>query len=145
VRSLLGRWVAWIRGEHGSRQTGFLSSDLSTSDLESYYLRIIQDVLGRLLVRSDSLEITVRPAGHGPDGIVAFAGHVRILRWDPVMPVLLQNLPVIDGRVRKMVKASVLLENTRFAGLWFHAAQDTPGAPETLVGMPTELVWQQGR
>ena len=118
-----------------------LSSELTSSDIESYYLRIIVDVLRRFLVASDSVEIGVKRTGAaGPDGLPAYAGYIRILRWEPIMPVLLQNIPVLDARVRKIAEASVLLENTRFAGLWFQATSAVEGAPETLIGLPAELL-----
>ena len=78
-------------------------------------------------------------------GLAAYAGYVRLLRWDPVLtPVILQNLPVIDARIRKVVDASVILEHTHFVGLWFQATSGVPGAPQSLVGMPAELVRQPG-
>jgi hypothetical protein len=123
-----------------------VSSELTTGDIESYYLRIITECIRRLLVQSDAVEIGVKRAGVGPEGLSAFAGYVRILRWDKVMtPVLLQNMPVIDARIRKVVAASVILEHTHFAGLWFQACADAQGAPDTLVGMPSGLVHQPGR
>jgi hypothetical protein len=120
-----------------------LSSEMTSSDIESYYLRIIAECLKRMMVQAESIEIGVRRAGVGPTGLTGFAGYVRILRWDPVMtPVLLQNLPVIDARIRKVVDASVILEHTHFAGLWFQATSSTQAAPRALVGMPAELVHQ---
>ncbi|RYF44078.1 MAG: hypothetical protein EOO25_00925 [Comamonadaceae bacterium] len=108
-------------------------------------MRIIAECLRRMMVASDSIEIGVRRSGPGPGGLPGYAGYVRILRWDPVMtPVLLQNLPVIDARVRKVVAASVILEHTHFAGLWFQATSGAEGAPRALVGMPSELVHQAG-
>lgn len=121
-----------------------LSSELTHGDIEDYYLRIIVDLMRRLLVPADSVEIGIRRAGVGPQGFAAFAGHVRILRWDPIMPVLLQNLPVLDGRIRKVVAASVILEHTHFEGLWFQATCTTEGAPDELLGMPAELVRRPG-
>lgn len=122
-----------------------LSSELSTSDLENYYLRIIEDCLRRMLVPADSVEVRVKRAGVGPSGFTAYAGYVRIARWDPVLtPVLLQNMPVMDARIRKVVDASLILEHTHFAGVWFQATHKTPGAPETLLGVPAELVHQRG-
>ena len=122
-----------------------LSSELSTSDIENYYLRIIVDCLRRLLVPPDSIEVGVRRAGVGPSGLSAFAGYVRILKWDSVLtPVLLQNMPVIDARIRKVVDASVILEHTHFAGIWFQATSNTEGAPKSLLGVPAELVHQPG-
>lgn len=117
-----------------------LSSELTHGDIEDYYLRIIVDMMRRMLVPADSVEIGVQRTGTGPQGFAAFAGRIRILRWDPVMPVLLQNLPVLDGKIRKVVAASVILEHTYFEGLWFQATCTTEGAPDELVGMPAELV-----
>jgi hypothetical protein len=117
-----------------------LSSELSTSDIEQYYLSVIVDCMRRMLLPLDSFQVCVRRSGRSPGGLIAFAGYVRILRWDAVCtPILLQNLPVIDARVRKVVNASVILEATHFAGLWFQAGSDIEGAPKSLLGLPCEL------
>jgi hypothetical protein len=122
-----------------------MSSELTTSDIENYYLRIIVDCLRRMLVPVDSVEVGVKRAGVGPSGLTAFAGYVRLLKWDAVLtPVLLQNMPVIDGRIRKVVDASVILEHTHFAGLWFQATSSAEGAPKALSGLPVELIHQPG-
>lgn len=126
-------------------QNSTVSSELTRRDIENYYLRLIVDCLGRLLVSVDSIDVRIRPVGTGPGGLTAFAGYVRIIRWDPVLtPVILQNMPVIDDRVRKGVNASVLLEHTHFAGLWFQASSSAEGAPSTLMGLPSELIHQSG-
>jgi len=125
---------------HAPAPHSAVSSELSTSDIENYYLRIIVDCLRRMLVPADAIEVGVKRAGVGPSGLSAFAGYVRILKWDAVLtPVLLQNMPVIDARIRKVVDASVILEHTHFAGLWFQATTATEGAPRQLLGMPAEL------
>jgi hypothetical protein len=122
-----------------------LSSELSHGDIENYYLRIIADCLRRMLVPPESIEVRVRRAGVGSSGLSAFAGYVRIVKWDSVlMPVLLQNMPVIDARIRKVVDASIILEHTHFAGIWFQATCNVEGAPTALLGMPAELVHQPG-
>jgi hypothetical protein len=121
-----------------------LSSELSHSDIENYYMRVIVDCLKRLLVPAESIEVGVKRSGFSASGLTAYAGYVRLLKWDPVLtPVILQNLPVIDARIRKVVDASVILEHTHFVGLWFQATSATPGAPNSLVGMPAELVRQR--
>ena len=120
-----------------------LTSELSSSDIENYYFRIIVDSLRRMLLPKDSFEVRIKRSGRGPTGLTAFVGYVRILKWDPVAtPILLQNLPVIDARVRKVAKASVILEGTCFAGLWFQAGSCTEGSPKALVGLPCELIHQ---
>jgi len=131
--------------QHPPVSHSVLSSELSTSDIENYYLRIIIDCLRRMLVPADNIEVGVKRAGVGPTGLTAFAGYVRILKWDAVLtPVLLQNMPVIDARIRKVVNASVILEHTHFAGLWFQATSSTEGAPKALIGLPAELIHQPG-
>lgn len=130
---------------HAPRAHSAVSSELTTSDIENYYLRIISDCLRRMLVPADTIEVGVKRAGTGPSGMIAFAGYVRILKWDPVLtPVLLQNMPFIDGRIRKVVAASMILEGTHFAGVWFQATSSTEGSPKVLLGLPCELVHQSG-
>lgn len=146
MRTIIDRVFSRRRGGGGAPTSRLgVSSELTGSDIENYYRRIIHDCLRRLLVPADAVEVAVRRTGTGSGGLTAYAGYVRVLRWDPVlMPVLLQNIPVIDGRVRKVVDASVILEHTHFGGLWFQATSATPGAPKGLVGMPAELVRQPG-
>ena len=106
---------------------------------------MIGNCLKRMLVKDEDVQIGVKRTGTGPSGLTSFAGYVRILRWDPVVtPVVLQNLPVIDARIRKVVSASVLLEHTQFDGLWFQASSSTKGSPTSLLGLPAELRYQSG-
>jgi len=123
--------------------TSSVNSTLTSRDIETYYLRVIGNCLKRLLVKEEDIQIGVKRTGTAPSGLSSFAGYVRILRWDPVVtPVLLQNLPVIDARIRKVVTASVLLEHTHFDGLWFQATSSTQGSPTSLLGLPAELRYQ---
>jgi hypothetical protein len=122
-----------------------MSSELSTGDIESYYRRIILDCLRRMLVPVDTIEVGVSRVRAGESGMPTFAGYVRILKWDQVLtPVLLQNMPVIDARIRKLANASLILEHTDFAGLWFQASSSSEGSPTSLLGMPLELIHQPG-
>jgi hypothetical protein len=144
MKAMLGRVFA-KKAETPLPQMRLMSSELTHSDIEDYYLRVIADCLKRMLVPSDAIEVGVRRAGIGPTGLTSFAGYVRILKWDPVLtPVLLQNMAVIDARIRKVVAASVILEHTHFAGLWFQSTDATEGAPRVLVGLPAELTHQSG-
>jgi hypothetical protein len=139
VKDMIGRFLGRKAPANGAGN----SSQLTNSDIESYYLKILGECVRRMLVPADSIDIEVRRAGSGPTGLTAFAGYVRIVRWDPVLtPVLLQNMPVIDARIRKVVAASVILEHTHFAGIWFQATSSTVGAPKTLLGVPAEIVRQ---
>jgi len=143
MKTIIDRVFSKKDGADALPQHSVVSSELTVRDIEAYYLRVIADVLRRMLVTPESIELGVKRSGTGHRGLMAFAGYVRILRWDPVlMPVLLQNLPVIDARIRKVVAASVILEHTHFAGLWVQASAKAEGAPQNLVGMPAELVVQ---
>lgn len=120
-------------------------STLTTHDIESYYLRVIGNCLRRMLVRDEDVELRIGRAGIAESGLTSFSAYVRILRWDPVvMPVLLQNIPVIDARIREIVNASFLLEHTEFAGVWFQATSSTENSPTSLMGMPAELRFHPG-
>lgn len=130
---------------HGSPVASSVSSTLTTRDIETYYLRVIANCLRRMLVPDEDVEVTIQRAGTAPSGLTSFAGYVRILRWDSIVtPVLLQNIPVVDARIRKVVSASVLLEHTHFAGLWFQAGSAIEGSPTSLLGLPSELKSQPG-
>jgi hypothetical protein len=144
MKAIIQRVLSGGRPARRALGNSTVSSELTASDIESYYLSIIVDCLRRMLLPSDSFEVRVRRAGTSPTGLSAFAGYVRILKWDPlVTPIMLQNLPVIDARVRKVVLDSVILEATHFCGLWFQASSRTEGSPNSLLGMPCELVHQQ--
>lgn len=116
-----------------------LSTEFNLSDIERYYERVIVNCLERMQVSMDSIEVDVKRIGAPPAGLPSFAGYVRILKWDPAAtPLLLQNLSAIDARIRKVVKASFILEHTEFAGVWFQATSGTHGAPQALLGAPCQ-------
>jgi hypothetical protein len=147
MRSMISRVFSSKRLQQQSLRAASqpLSSELSTGDIESYYLRIIADCLRRMLVPADSFEVDIRRVRPGENRLPTFAGYVRILKWDLVVtPVLLQNMPVIDARIRRLANASIILEHTEFAGLWFQASSSSEGSPTSLLGMPLELIHQTG-
>lgn len=143
MKAMLERVFARSDAPPKRRPRHSVSSEMTSADIESYYLHIIGNCLQRMMVPLDSLEIRIRRTRTRSNGLSAYAGCVRILRWDPVVtPVLLQNIAVIDARIQKVVAASVLLEHTHFTGLWFQATSKTENAPTVLMGMPAELVLQ---
>ncbi len=144
MRTIFSRIFSWDAEPPAPFPVHFgASSELSNSDIEHYYLCVIEDCLRRMLVSMDSIEVDVERTGAGRGGLTAFAAFVRILKWDPVVtPVLLQNISVIDASIRKVVKASFILEHTDFSGIWFQATSSTDGAPKALLGLPCQLVHQ---
>ena len=137
-------FLGWAKA-HLSAGSSSVSSELTARDIENYYLRVIVDSLKRMLMHDGDMEVGVKRSGTNAIGLSSFAGYVRILKWDPVVtPVLLQNIPVVDARIRKIVRASVILEHTHFDGLWFQASSAAEGSPKDLLGMPCELRYQPG-
>lgn len=130
---------------HSRAPTSTVSSEFTDRDIEKYYHSIISDSLKRMLVPAEDVEVIVRRARVNRYGLSSFAAYVRILRWHPVTsPVLLQNIPVIDARIRRVIEASVILEQTHFSGLWFQVSSNAEGCPTSLLGLPCELVHQPG-
>ncbi|MEO8652597.1 MAG: hypothetical protein ABI409_00590 [Ramlibacter sp.] len=129
----------------GSSGNSTLSSEFTDRDIENYYFRIISDCLGRMLVPAEDIEVIVKRSRVDRYGLSTFTAYVRILKWHPVVtPVLLQNMPVVDARVRRLIKASVILEQTHFSGLWFQVSSAAEGMPTSLLGLPSELIHQPG-
>ena len=147
MRSIINRVFSRFDDDswHSSAFGSTISSEFTDRDIENYLVRIIVDCLGRMLVPPSDVEVTVRRSGVSPAGLNSYSGRVRILKWNPVLtPVLLQNIPVIDANIRKVVQASVILEHTDFSGLWFQASSSTEGSPKALLGVPCELIHQPG-
>lgn len=98
-----------------------------------------------MLVPAEDMEVIIRRARVDRYGLSTFSAYVRILKWHPVVtPVLLQNMPVVDARIRRLIKASVILEQTHFSGLWFQVSGNAEGIPTSLLGLPLELIHQPG-
>ena len=130
-------------GSHPSQGSSALSSEFTDRDIENYYFKIITDCLKRMLVPAEDMEVIVKRARVDRYGLSTFTAYVRILKWHPVVtPVLLQNMPVVDARIRRLIKASVILEQTHFSGLWFQVASNAEGSPTSLLGLPFELIHQ---
>jgi len=123
-----------------------VASGLNQADVESCYLSIIGHCMQRLLEPKSNIDVKVQRTGIAANGLPSFSGYIRILSWDPELtPAILQNIPVIDARVRDVAAASVILQHTDFAGLWFQASSKTAGSPKVLMGLPAQVYqWQSG-
>ena len=104
------------------------------SGLEVEYHGLIANQLRRMGVSPDSISIEVRPIGKGPHGFDVLVGMVRLQRWDRVSALrVLVGLPLLEAKVRKMVRATWLADFSHFGGLWLHASEQvhaSPGASE---------------
>ena len=71
----------------------------------------------------------MRPSGKQRDGRTTFVGMLRLVHWERMSAVrLLLGLPILESRVRRMVRGSWLHDVSHFGGIWLHASgqlQDT--------------------
>lgn len=102
--------------------------------LEVEYERVIRAQFGRLGIARDCVTIEVRRIGHGPHGFDVLVAMVRLHRWDRASALkLLLGLPLIESRLRKLVRSTWLADYSHFAGLWLHASEhlhEDPGVEE---------------
>ena len=102
--------------------------------LEIEYERLISAQFSRLGICSDCTTIEVRRIGHGPYGFDVLVAMVRLHRWERSSALkLLVGLPLIESRVRKLVRSTWLADYSHFAGLWLHASEhlhEDPGVDE---------------
>lgn len=109
-------------------------SSPSGHGLEVEYQALIATQFRRLGITSSSTTIEVRTVGHGAHGHDILVGMVRLHQWERVSALrLLLGLPVLEARIRKLVRATWLADYSHFGGLWLHASEQlhtTPGAQE---------------
>lgn len=99
------------------------SSNHSVDEIVEEYRGIILDQLVRGGVAPGCLELEVRPSGKLRDGRSNFVGMVRLVHWERTSAVrLLLGLPILESRVRRMVRGSWLREVSQFGGIWLHAS-----------------------
>jgi hypothetical protein len=101
----------------------------SVDEITREYRALILDQLVRGGVSPECVEIDVRNAGKARDGHQVFIGMLRLVQWERMSAVrLLLGLPILESRVRRVVRGSWLRELSHFGGVWVHASgqlQDT--------------------
>jgi hypothetical protein len=92
--------------------------------LEVEYQGLIADQFRRWGIEPGIVTIEVQLFGRAPDGFNVFVGMVRLARWErePALRVLI-GLPLLEAKVRKLVRASWLADFSHFGGLWLHASE----------------------
>lgn len=106
----------------------------SAEGLEVEYERVIRAQFSRLGIHGDCVTIEVRRIGHGPHGFDVLVAMVRLHQWERASALkLLLGLPLIESRLRKLVRSTWLADYSHFAGLWLHASEhlhEDPGVEE---------------
>lgn len=102
--------------------------------LEVEYHDLIAAQLRRLDIQESCVTVDVRRLGKGSHGFDVLVAMVRLHRWDRTSGLrLLVGLPMIEARVRKLVRGTWLADYSHFGGLWLHASehlQHDPGTQE---------------
>ncbi len=100
--------------------------------LEIEYQRLVATQFRRLGIHEDCVNIEVRRVGHGPHGFDVLVGMIRLHRWERTSGLrLLIGLPLIESRVRKLVRSTWLADYSHFGGLWVHASEHLHEDPAT--------------
>ena len=95
----------------------------SIDEITEEYRSLVLDQLIRGGVKPDCLEIDVRQGGKLRDGRPIFLGMLRLVHWERASAVrLLLGLPILESRLRRVVRASWLSEVSHFGGVWLHAS-----------------------
>lgn len=99
------------------------ASGHSKDEITEEYRSIIMDQLVRGGVSFDCLELEVRQSGKQRDGRFNYVGMMRLVHWErPSSVRLLLGLPILESRVRRIVRGSWLREVSHFGGVWLHAS-----------------------
>jgi hypothetical protein len=97
-----------------------LSQAPEGEDLESEFRTIILDELARGGIPPRCLTIDIRTIGHARDGRLVYQGNLRVASWEPAVVRLLLGLPLLQSKVRRVVRSSWLNDVCHFHGLWLH-------------------------
>lgn len=99
-------------------------SDRRGEGLEVEYQSLIATQFRRWGISNNCVTIEVRQIGRAPDGFDVFVGMVRLAQWDRTSGLrVLLGLPLLEAKVRRMVRATWLADFSHFGGLWLHASE----------------------
>lgn len=93
-------------------------------NLEAEYETLIVAQCVRWGILQNSITIEVRRLGRTNSGLDIYGGMMRLTGWqrDSALRVLL-GLPLLESKIRKMVRSLWLGEVSHFGGLWLHASE----------------------
>lgn len=128
-----------VRGRHRREQamhsepaanSDYHPSTAPGSGLEVEYHGLIATQLRRMGISPESTSIEVRRIGKGPHGFDVLVGLVRLHHWDRVSALrVLVGLPLLEAKIRQVVRGSWLADFSYFGGLWLHASEQVHAAP----------------
>jgi hypothetical protein len=107
----------------GDRDTE-LDSAPRGHNLEAEYETLIVSQCTRWGIDATGITVEVRRLGRTNGGLDIYGGMMRLTHWqrDSALRVLL-GLPLLEARIRKMVRSVWFGEVSHFGGLWLHASE----------------------
>jgi len=117
------------REDHG-RETEVDASMAAGLGLEADYESLIANQCRRWGIAEGVVTIEVRQIGRAPDGLDVYLGMVRLAQWERDSSLrLLLGLPLLETKIRKMVRTLWIGEVSHFGGLWLHASEQLNATP----------------
>lgn len=117
-----------IAREGRQRQEGARDTEVDSAprghNLEAEYEALIITQCVRWGIDETIITLEVRRLGRTNSGLDIYGGMMRLTRWqrDSALRVLL-GLPLLEAKIRKMVRSLWLGEVSHFGGLWLHASE----------------------
>ncbi|QJW84063.1 hypothetical protein HK414_09520 [Ramlibacter terrae] len=117
------------REDHG-RDTEVDASLPAGRGLEAEYESLIANQCRRWGIADGVVTIEVRRIGRAPDGLDVYLGMVRLAQWERDSSLrLLLGLPLLETKIRRMVRTLWIGEMSHFGGLWLHASEQLHATP----------------
>lgn len=124
LRKLFVREARAHKGQELDPDSDYHPSDRKGEGLEVEYQSLIATQFRRWGIETGCVTVEVRQIGRAPDGFDVFVGMVRLAQWKRATVLrLLLGLPMLESRVRKVVRGTWLADYSHFGGLWLHASE----------------------
>jgi len=118
------------RREDQGRDTEVDASLAAGQGLEAEYESLIANQCRRWGIAEGVVTIEVRQIGRAPDGLDVYLGMVRLAQWERDSSLrLLLGLPLLETKIRRMVRTLWIGEVSHFGGLWLHASEQLNATP----------------
>jgi len=109
--------------DEDSPVTALDPSHQSVESLAGEYKALICEQLTRGGIALACLDVEVRTAGNGRYNRPVFVAMLRLAHWERRSALrLLVGLPILEQRVKRLVRGSWLREVSHFGGMWLHAS-----------------------
>jgi hypothetical protein len=151
LRKLFARELRARKSDERDPDSDYHPSAPRGEGLEIEYQGLIADQFRRWGIEPGVVTVEVQLFGRAPDGFNVFVGMVRLTRWDRASALrVLIGLPLLEAKVRKLVRGTWLADFSHFGGLWLHASESlghSAGAAELRELMmqlaPSTPAWQR--